>query len=221
MLVKKLASLVCIMVLVAGSAHVLADDLVEPPWPRSDDRTTVQEWDFLTPGQGPMVDPQGFDYWEYPSPDGAISDNPIGDAVLNVWPGQDQQYIPDLDGRIGVWPLSGTIEVEIPNYPEPNDEKIIWIQLTWMPQAPGNVPTVWETTYGVDAMEAGSMPLDGLWVHSVYEIILPENPPFEIVRIDGGINVDQLVIDTICIPEPATIGLLALGGLAALRRKRI
>ena len=38
--------------------------------------------------------------------------------------------------------------------------------------------------------------------------------------IGGDVFVDQLVVDTICIPEPATMSLLALGGLALLRRKR-
>jgi hypothetical protein len=31
--------------------------------------------------------------------------------------------------------------------------------------------------------------------------------------------VDQIVVDTICVPEPATLALLALVGLAALRRR--
>ena len=210
-----------IIILLAGSAtSALADDLTPPPWDRSHPRATVQEWVFDTIGNGPILD-GGFEYWEYLAPDGALSDNPQGVPNLKVWPGQGQEYYPELDGRLGVWPLSGTIEVEIPNFPELLDEKRIWVQLTWEPQAPGNVPTVWETIYGVDATHIGTdTMLGGLWVHSVYEIVLPENPPFEIVRIDGGINVDQLVIDTLCIPEPATLGLLLVGGLAMLRRRR-
>ena len=220
---KKVSNLLRILLVVflLGSAGLaVADDLVPPPWDRAHPRATVQEWDFTTIGNGPILDGE-FEYWEYLAPDGDLSDNPHGDAVLRVWPGQGQEYYSELDGRFGVWPLSGTIEVEIPNFPELLDEKRIWIQLTWEPQAPGNQPTVWETTYGIDATHIGTdTPLGGLWVHSIYEIVLPENPPFEIVRIDGGINVDQLVIDTLCIPEPATLALLALGGLLAICRRR-
>jgi len=31
--------------------------------------------------------------------------------------------------------------------------------------------------------------------------------------------VDQVVIDTICAPEPASLGLLLIGGAALLRRR--
>ena len=151
-----------VVFLLGLDAPVLADDMVPPPWDRSHPRATVQEWDFVTIGTGPIEGPPGFEYWEYIAPDGALSDNQQGTANLKVWPGTGQVYWPELDGHFGVWPLSGTIEVEIPNFPEPLDEKRIWIQLTWQPQAPGTSPTVWETTYDIDAVQIGTdTPLDG------------------------------------------------------------
>ncbi len=33
-------------------------------------------------------------------------------------------------------------------------------------------------------------------------------------------NIEEIVVDTICMPEPASMGLMALGGLAFLVRRR-
>ena len=46
------------------------------------------------------------------------------------------------------------------------------------------------------------------------------NPIDEMFTIGGNIDVDGIIVDTWCIPEPATLGLLLLGGLAMLRRRR-
>ena len=59
-----------------------------------------------------------------------------------------------------------------------------------------------------------------MWVHSTYLIHLEPNPAWEIVKIDGTLVVDEIVIDTICFPEPAAMGVLAVGGLALLRRRK-
>jgi hypothetical protein len=54
--------------------------------------------------------------------------------------------------------------------------------------------------------------------YSIYHIDRLVNPPSEYIKIRGGINADELVVDTWCVPEPATIGLLCLG--TAMLRKR-
>ena len=46
------------------------------------------------------------------------------------------------------------------------------------------------------------------------------NPDYEIFTITAPGNLHQVVIDTISIPEPASILLLGFGGLALLRRRR-
>jgi hypothetical protein len=127
-----------------------------------------------------------------------------------------------------VWPLSGQITVDIPNRPEPLPYKDIWVQLTWAAQAPGNVPLVTELISGLgssivntfDLGPTGELPpADGHWFHTTYLIHLEPNPALESVYISGGIMVDQLVIDTICAPEPCSLALLGLAGLAILRRR--
>ncbi|MCC7147447.1 MAG: PEP-CTERM sorting domain-containing protein [Phycisphaeraceae bacterium] len=182
-----------------------ADDLFPPSW-RGQDGTTWAEWTFSTSDPTPDPD-QGY--------------NPYGVTDLVVYPGVGQVWWATLEGRDGVWPLSGEIWATIPNRPQPLPWKDIWIQLTWKPQAPGTSPIVLttapDTVYGTLEQTTD---LDGPWVHSVFSIRLEPNPNIETILITGGIDVDQLVIDTRCVPEPASIGMLVLGGLGLLRRRR-
>ena len=65
------------------------------------------------------------------------------------------------------------------------------------------------------------------WLHDVFALTLPINPNFE--RFEGWLGddpanavlIDQIVIETLCyVPEPATMVLLGLGSLMAIRRKK-
>ncbi len=51
----------------------------------------------------------------------------------------------------------------------------------------------------------------------------PYNPPGPSgdgwINLSGGIDVDELVIDTWCVPEPSALALLIIGGLLAVRRR--
>jgi hypothetical protein len=197
-----------LMVVVAGSFLVagpaMADDLFPPAW-RGQPGSTWAEWDYLTPNPNPLPD-AGF--------------NPFGVPATRVYPGVGQVWWPELNGRIGVWPLSGEIWVDIPNQQLPNPYKDIYIQLTWEAQAPGNRPFVLTTApQQVNGALVQEIPVGGAWMHSIYTIRLEPNPAWEQILITGGVDVDQVVIDTICVPEPASLGLLTLAGLAMLRRR--
>lgn len=198
------SKLLLALVLVVPSV-TMADDLFPPPW-RGQPGTTWGEWDFLTPNPNPLPD-MGF--------------NPYGSPMTEVYPGVGQVYWPALNGRTGVWPLSGEMYFTIPNQPTPNPWKDIYIQLTWQAQAPGNTPFVMTVLPGVvSGAIVQQIPLGGGWMHTIYTIRLYPNPTSEKILITGGIDVDQVVIDTWCVPEPATLAVLGLGGFALLRRRR-
>lgn len=200
------ALMVCATV---GSA--IADDLNPPSW-RGQPSTTFGEWEFSTSNPNPDPEP-GYVY-------------PYGMPTTQVSPGLFQSWMSSWNGRDGVWPLSGQITATIPNSPVALDEKDIWVQLTWAPQAPSEFPAVSETRFGVPSTLIEQTALANGWYHSTYEIELKPNPDWERVLITGAINVDEMVIDTHCVPEPGTLALLAVfglisGGWALLHRRSV
>ena len=188
----------------------VAEDLNPPYW-RGLEGTTFARWEFGND------DP-------YPPPDDYY--NPYGMPEMEVEPLVD--WYQTYDGREGVWALSGEIWIDIWNQSVPLPYKWIWVQITWTPMEfePNPFPIVEEiyTTggpyYGTleDERVIGPDPYE--WYHSSYWIELSPNPNFETIYIGGDIYVDEVVIDTWCFPEPASLSLLALGSLFVLRRKR-
>jgi hypothetical protein len=203
-----LKTVAAVAVLLAGSSPAFADDLNPPPWARGGPGTTFQQWEFSGPSPTPPPD---------------VVNNPYGMPSLHAYPGTNQFWVDLWGGHQGMWPLSGTVEVDIPNRPQPFPYKDIWVQLTWAKQVPSSTPVVWDFLHGVygslvNEIVLGPAPT-GFWYHSTFLIHLEPNPASEIVKIDGTVVLDELVIDTICAPEPATIALLGFAALAILRRR--
>ena len=204
---KKMLSLCTVIVLVLCSG-VLADDLdLRPPDWRGHNDSTFELWNFSTSDLMPPPD---------------VVNNRFGLPILRVNP-FDGQWMPDP----GAWPLSGEIDVYIPNYPEIRPYKEIWIQLTWMPVDPNpnpflpNAPVIGVTPFDTMQMTRGDdIDLGNGWTNSLFMVTLWPNPIEEWITIKGNIMVDQLVIDTICVPEPATVIILGIGGVLALKRKK-
>ena len=99
------------------------------------------------------------------------------------------------------------------------------MQLTWRSQDGISEPIVTAVAPQADPLYPveliNEIPLGNGWTHSTYTWRIYPNPPDETFFIEGNINVDELVVDTWCIPEPATLGLFLLGSLVLVRRRRL
>ena len=198
----------------ALAVTVTDGDLNPPPW-RGEWSTTSQVWEFMDPNPGPLP------------PDGPAAGGqpPLDSTHLIVTPAPGADWLDIDEGRLGVWPLSGEIFVHVENHEPPNDVKMVWTQLTWRPQDPTDPLGVPRLTGFNPDIAGGVLPIDVItsadgWIHSTLYFEIRPNPEWEDFIIAGDINVDTLVIDTWCIPEPATMALLALGGLALIRPRR-
>lgn len=121
-----------------------------------------------------------------------------------------------------------TFQASVVNWVDWEPEKFLRVQMTFTDALGNGAPSI----LGVEGYGpvSGGEPHDELFVGNVpfdathwYEdwIILP-NPDWEAIQfaLPMGTVVEQLIIDTHSTPEPATMGLLALGGMALLKRKK-
>lgn len=221
-------AVVCVALVSLLAVSALAED-IHPPWWRGLYSTTSQIWEFSEPQPNPIL-PDG------PAPGGMP---PLPSTHLMVQPGPplwdhwmdvDQPWQDPSGGGtvgMGVWPLSGIMDILVDNHNPPNEVKFVWLQLTWRPQEPGmeaepllvyfdpapvNPPTI------IDQIQLGPE-----WWHTTYAWEIRPNPVDEYFVIEGNINIDEVVIDTWCIPEPGTMLLLSTGviaGLGVIRRRR-
>jgi hypothetical protein len=199
------------------STSALADDLFPPVW-RFNPGTTVQHWDFTA---GPAGG----------APDALPYNNPYGAGPL-LSPLAPANWMPTFSGRNDVWNLNGTagaggLDFFVPNTGVGTHQKNLWLQITYWAPVPGG-PLGVQITSGsglFTQISSTVTPLPGGWFHELSVWNVPSCPQKEVVHLFpmGTLAyVDQVVIDTQCIPvpTPAAAAPLTLAGLVALRRRR-
>jgi len=199
---------IALAAILVSAVCAIADDFSPPPWERNTDGTTFQKWSFdASAAKGPMAPDESY--------------NIYGEPLLRV--------DTTADWNQGAWPLTGEIDMIIPNRPDsgPDSYKEIWLQLTW--EAAGLDPFVWdrpvvglETNPLYEGVEIhrSDMDLGNDWTHTLFEIRVWPNPREEWIAIKGDIVVDQVVVDTRCVPEPGSLSLLGLAAWLGLRRRQ-
>jgi hypothetical protein len=201
-MMKKLVFL-CMAITLATGSIAVAYEVIIPPW-RGADGSTYQAWEFGTDNPVPLPD---------------IVDNPYGEPLLNV--------VTPFGWDNGAWALSGEMDIYLPNRPVIDGWKELWIQVTWKPAGLDaglslpDQPNVAVTPFDFATFYRDDQTLPDGWIVSLYKIEMWPNPLEEWVTIKGDILVDELIIDTICIPEPMTIVLLGLGALTLLKKRRV
>ena len=232
---KLTRAITILTVVLAFVATALAEDVRAPAY-RGDPGSTTTEWDFMTIGDWGLPGEVNYDGPD----DGAsgISNNPYGTPTAGATGGEGvgfgwQDGLGPGPG--GAWVNFGSLGFSVPNdasAPATN-WKDLRLQVTFYhPAAPPTTPLVTVTAYpgGTETLlaeEVVTLPDDEGWWVLVQDWRLDPNPDGEGIGIRNpvldefpGYAVSEVVIDTICTPEPATMSLLGVGIAALLGRGR-
>lgn len=211
-------SLSYVVVALVAASPAVAEPPV-PSWQRGDEGTTFQEWTFD-------------DGNSTPSPVEGTYHNPYADETNPVLLHVDtlHRWFDTAEQMQGVWALSGEIDIVIPNNPQQNPYKQIQLYLVWKPEKETDLPIepdpflpdsplVAVTPFDEMKMSMNDVIEDG-WHYSTYDITIWPNPDKEWFTVKGNVLVDYVAIDTICVPEPATVIFVAVGMLTTIRWRK-
>lgn len=222
MLRRKMFSLVLFSAacLTLAPSIASADDFAPPPWFRGLPSAITAEWEFAAP-----VNPI--------APDGPLTN--VGIKGSGTAPGGTLATIggPGIGWGIGdgdggwFFPDAGDILFRVDNFIDVEPVKHIWLQVTHSPGLGLAVDPMAGFNFGATGSLPGAVsmiPVDA--IHTIFAWDMFPNPPWEDFRLltFGPGEIDQVVVDTISIPEPSTFVLCGIGivavGLVARRRRR-
>jgi len=220
---KRLILTIALMALITAPAfgNVTLDG-VSPHlgwWAPGAGGSTHQYWDFMA---NVAVDGATYDWIASPPTE---LENTAAATLIGNGSGE---VIYDIANGLFTHDTAIAVTLNIKNYP-PNAYKEIWVDIGFTgtlinPDADGVGPVTYITTvlppfgdpYGVAEMGFRIVP-NPTEEYVSFTILAPQ----EGLTAQGGPAVlDWVHVDTICIPEPATISLLGLGSLGWLRKRR-
>ncbi len=152
----------------------------------------------------------------YEDPEGGIHDGTPTVHIGVTDPGTGDE-VSGVPVPVSIW---------IPNNPDENLVKKLWWQMTSdkSPTPLGDPPTTDPPGTPDPSQSTSIQHGSSTWyTYGGYTEIIP-NPDGEWLTFElvDSTNIEEINVDTICMPEPATLGLMALGGMGILlgRRRR-
>ncbi len=209
----------------------LAGDIAPPPW-RGEQNTFYGVWGFPDAGLPDL-------------PEQSMFNPPIGGAISEMVTFTDEDVGPSWNeifgGRTGVWalPLNSGLTFRVSNYDNDNPVKHIRIQIKYFnigtqPGFFGRPPLVMVDPRNSDGSAEGfsfiALPpvteqIDDFgYFLGIFDFIINPNPAFENITVFNPKHIpsfiDQVVIDTWCVPGAPAFSAFGMIGLLALRRRR-